>query len=176
MRRLFGWLILPLLLVLAGCGTPGDQMRPVPIAGGRVIDIPFGPSGPRPGRANGFEVKQANIAPGTNDRELVYQFAFTSPAGAALQSAQVDDISDEKAYPLIDDQHPWLTDNRWHAETKPIAADDPRLAWIYQVTPAVRIYRFTIIEASNRRSVLYQLVAYPDFFKSAVRRKWGEKY
>jgi hypothetical protein len=176
MRRPFDWLILPLLLVLAGCGTPGDQMRPVPIAGGRVVDIPFGPGGPRAGRANGYEVKQANLAPGAQEREVIYQFAFTSLPGAELKSVQVEDISDDKAYPLIDDQHPWLTDNRWHAETRPIAATDPRLAWVYQVVPSMRVYRFTLIDTADRRSVLYQLAVYPDFIKSAIRRKWGEKY
>jgi len=151
-------------------------MHTMPISGGRVVDIPFGPGGPRPGRANGFEVAMATITPSTAENEIIYQFGLTAPPAAALQSVQVEDITDDKPYLFVDDQHPWLTENRWHAVSKPLAAGDPRLAWIYQVTPAVRIYRFTLIEASGRRSVLYQVTAYPEFIKVTVRRKWGEKY
>jgi len=165
------------LLLLAGCSSPSEGMRPVPITGGRSILIPFGPQGPRPGKADGYEVLHAGAAPGAQARQTIYQFACSAPPGAALQRIQVDDISEEQPSPLIDDQQPWLSENHlWHMDTAPLNADDPRLAWIYTVTPTMRVYRFTITDKAGHKSYLYQAVGYPDFIKSAIRRQWGEKY
>ncbi len=175
-RLPFHFLLVAFLLALSGCSTPTDVVHPIHVAGGRVIDIPFGPNGPLPGRANGYEVAFAGIGPGPTDREITYRFAVKIPPGSKPGNIKVEDISDAEAYPLIDDLHPWLTDNLWHIETLPIKSDDPRLAWILNVMVSVRVYRFTIIDDTGRRSVLYQVSSYPDFFKSSVRRKWGEKY
>lgn len=167
-------LIVTLLLGQGGCAMP-DEMRPIGIAGGRVVDIPIGPNGPRNGRKNGYEVLHVWFSPGPQEREIIYQFAVSVPAATTPERIKVEDISDEQAYPLIDDQHPWLTDRRWTIDTLPIKADDPRLAFVYHVTPSLRVYRFTIFDSANKQSVLYQVVSYPNPFKFAIRHKWGEK-
>ncbi len=168
-------LIFIILLVFSGCTMP-DELRPVPISGGRVVDIPIGPNGPRPGRGNGYEVLHAWMSPGTQDREVIYQFALSVPPATNIQSIKVEDISDEQAYLLVEDLHPWQTDRQWTINTLPIKAEDPRLAFVYNITPSLRVYRFTIIDGTNRRTVLYQTANYSNIFKFAIRHKWGEKY
>jgi hypothetical protein len=167
-------LIVLLLLALGGCVVP-DEMRTVPISEGRVVDIPMGPQGPRNGRGNGYEVLHVWFSPGVPDREIIYQFAVSVPPAVTLQSVKVEDISDEHAYLLIDDQHPWVTDGHWMIDTLPIKAEDPRLGWVYHITPSLRVYRFTIIDSANRRTVLYQVATFSNGFKYAIRHKWGEK-
>ena len=174
--RPFCFLLMAFLLSLSGCTTATEVERPVHVAGGKVIGIPFGPNGPRPGRANGYEVAFASIGPGLTDLELTYRFVVNIPPGSKPANIKVDDISDEEAYPLIDDQHPWLEAGFWHIETRPIKNNDPRLAWVLNVTPSIRVYRFTIMDEAGRRSLLYQVTVYPDYLKSAIRQKWGEKY
>ncbi len=150
--------------------------HPVHVAGGKVIGIPFGPNGPLPGRANGYEVDYAMIGPGANDKELTYRFVVKIPPGAVPQNIKVEDITDDVAYPLIDDVHPWLDSGFWHIETLPIKHDDPRLAWVLNVSPSLRVYRFTITDNSSRKTLLYQVTPYANFLKYEIRQKWGEKY
>ena len=141
-----------------------------------MIGIPFGPGGPRHGQANGYEVIQSIVAPGANDRQIVYQFAFTAPPAATLRRVQIDDISEDQSGALIDVENPPLLANLWQIATAPLEATDPLVKWVYTVTPSLRVYRFTITDAAGQRTVLHQLAVYPDYFKAAIRRKWGEKY
>ena len=175
MRPLSCLLLITLLVGLGGCAMP-DEMHPFPISGGRVVDIPVGPNGPHNGKANGYEVMHAWMVPGTNNREIIYQFAVSVPPGVTPTSIKVEDISDDQSYLLADDQRPWVTDHRWSIDSLPIPAEDPRLAWIFHVTPSLRVYRFTILDGASRRSVLYQVTNYGNPFKFSVRHKWGEKY
>lgn len=170
-------LILVSLLIYSGCSSPDGAMRPVPIAGGKVVGIPFGPQGPLPGRENGYEVLYAASVPGADKNQLIYKFSFSAPQGTKLKEVVVDDISDEQSASLVDDRQPWLDEqHRWHTETKPYDAKDPLLAWVYTVTPSMRVYRFTITDEAGKKTVLYQLTAYPAFMKGAIRFSWGEKY
>ncbi len=166
------------LLLLAGCSsTPATTMHPVPIAGGKLVGIPFGPGGPQPGRANGYEVLYAIAVPGEKTTQVVYKFGFTAPPSTKLQRVVVDDISDEQSSAMIDDGQPWLDEkNMWRGEMKPLENKDPLLAWIYTVTPSMRVFRFTITDAAGKQTTLYQLTAFPPYIKSAMRYSWGEKY
>lgn len=168
-------LMLVSVLLLTGCGTT-DSKRPIPIAGGKVVGIAFGPNGPVPGKADGYEVRYAAGVPGAVATQLVYKFAFSAPPAVKLKSVVVDDISDEQSSSLIEDLQPWLDENGWHGETKPFDAKDPLLAWVYTVTPSMRVYRFTITDMSGKKTILYQASAYPEFIKAAMRFSWGEKY
>ena len=170
-------LCLPLvILLLAGCSAPTQQMRPVPIAGGHTLGILVGPNGPLPGAADGYMVLQSNTKPGKDPQEVIYQFAVSVPPGATPARIQVEDISEEQSGPLLDDQHPWLTDNVWHMETQPLKKDDSRLAWVYTVTPTMRVYRITVTDQAGKKSVMHQVAMYADFIKGIMRSQWGEKY
>lgn len=173
--RLTAGLALVSFLLLTGCGTT-DNLRPVPIAGGKVVGIAFGPRGPLPGKADGYEVLYAASVPGKESKELVYKFGFSTPPGVKLKHVVVDDISDEQSSSLINDEQPWVDEHGWRGETKPLDAKDPLLAWIYTVTPSARVYRFTITDTTGKQTVLYQMTGYPEFMKAAIRFSWGEKY
>lgn len=175
MKISLGLMLLSFLL-FAGCGT-GTTMRPVPIAGGKIVGIPFGPRGPLAGQANGYEVLYAASVPVPNTKEIVYKFAFSAPPSTSLKRVVVDDISDEQSSSMINDEKPWLDDkNSWRTESKPFDAKNPLLAWVYTVTPSMRVYRFTITDSTGKQTVLYQLTGYPEFLKGAMRTSWGEKY
>jgi len=173
--RIFASLLLVSLLIFVGCATT-DPIRPVPIAGGKVVGIPFGPHGPLPGRANGYEVVYAASVPGPVSTQLVYKFAFKAPPGVKLKRVVVDDISDEQNGTLIDDLQPWLDDNYWRGETKAIENKDPLLAWIYTVTPSMRVYRFSVTDSNDKVAIMYQITGYLPAVKGAIRASWGEKY
>jgi len=170
MRLSVNLLVFPLVMALGGCASP-EQLHPVPIAGGKLLGI-----GPNSGKANGYEIQQSAITPGTQERQVFYEFALSLPPDTTLKRVRVDDISDEQASLLIDDRKPWQEDRRWHARTSTLDAADHRLLWIFTVTPSMRVYRFIVSDATDRETILYQVVPYPDWIKSAIRRRWGEKY
>jgi hypothetical protein len=160
----------------AGCAAT-DNMRPIPIAGGKLVGIPFDSHGPMNGKANGYEIRGANAVPGATATQVVYRFALTAPPGVTLKRVVVDDISDEQSYPaLLDDDKPWLDGNVWKGETPPFDNKDPHLKWVYTVTPSTRVYRFTITDSAGVTTILYQVTGYPQFMKAAMRFSWGEKY
>ncbi len=168
--------LLLLSLLFAGCASP-EVIRLIPITGGKVIPFSFGPKGAEPGRANGYEVKVVTLLPAPDAKETFYQMAFTAPDGAVVKRVQVEDVSEEAAaYPLIDDQAPKLTGNRWQADSPTVRAGDAHLAWALTIQTSMRVYRFTITDAAGKRTEMLHVVGYPDFIKTVMRQKWGEKY
>jgi hypothetical protein len=169
-------ILLLVSLFLAGCAAP-EVIRLITITGGKPVQFSFGPNGAAPGRANGYEVRLATVLPAKDPKEIYYQFAFTAPAGAVLKRVQIEDVSEEAAaFPLVDDAAPKLNGNRWQADSATLQAGDARLAWVYTIQTTMRVYRFTLTDAAGTRTEMLQVVGYPDFLKSAIRMKWGEKY
>ena len=165
-----------LALAFAGCASP-EALGKFKISGGREVTFSFGPKGAEPGRANGYEVRAAALLPAAETKDVFYQFALTAPAGANVKRVQVEDVSEEAAaFPLVDDPAPALTGDRWQANSATLAADNPHLAWVYTIQTSMRIYRFTVTDAAGNRTEMLHVVGYPDFVKSVVRKKWGEKY
>lgn len=173
-RSAFALLLLPLLF--AGCASP-EVKRLITITGGKAVPFSFGPKGAEPGRANGYEVQLATLLPAHDAKEIFYQFAFTAPAGAAVKRVQVEDVSEEAAaFPLIDDQAPKLTGNRWQADSATVRAGEAHLTWVLTIQATMRVYRFTITDTAGKRTEMLHVAGYPDFMKTVIRQKWGEKY
>jgi hypothetical protein len=165
-----------LSVLFAGCTTP-EAKRIITISGGKTAVFSFGPKGAEPGRANGYEVQIAAILPAADAKEIYYQFAFTAPAGANVKRVQIEDVSEEAAaFPLIDDQAPKLTGNRWQGDSATVRAGDAHLAWALTIQMSMRVYRFTITDAAGTRTEMLHVVGYPDFIKTVLRKKWGETY
>jgi len=163
-------------LMLDGC-VSSEVKQLIPITGGKTVAFSFGPKGAEPGRANGYEVQVAALLPGTDPKESFYQFAFTSPVGAQVKRVQIEDVSEElAAFPLIDDTTPKFTGNRWQADSAKIKAGDPHFAWALTIQTSMRVYRFTITDVAGVQTEMLHVVGYPDFIKSMMRKKWGEKY
>jgi hypothetical protein len=169
-------LLVLLALVLAGC-VSSEVKQLIPITGGKTVAFSFGPKGAEPGRANGYEVQVAALLPSTDPKENFYQLAFTAPAGAQVKRVQIEDVSEEAAaFPLIDEAEPKFTGKRWQADSAKIKAGDPHFAWVMTIQTSMRVYRFTITDAAGARTEMLHVVGYPDFIKSMMRKKWGEKY
>ncbi len=168
--------LLLLAIVFAGCASP-EVKRLITITGGKSVPFSFGPKGAVPGRADGYEVQFVTLLPAPDAKETFYQLAFTAPAGAVVKRVQIEDVSEEAAaFPLIDDQAPKLTGNRWQADSATVRAGDPHLAWVLTIQTTMRVYRFTITDAAGKRTEILHVVGYPDFIKTVIRQKWGEKY
>lgn len=165
-----------LVVLIAGCTTP-EVKRIITISGGKPVVFSFGPKGAEPGRANGYEVQIAALLPAADAKEIYYQFAITAPAGANVKRVQIEDVSEEAAaFPLIDDQAPKLTGNRWQGDSPTVRAGEPHLSWVLTIQTSMRVYRFTITDAAGTRTEMLHVVGYPDFIKTVLRKKWGESY
>ena len=168
-------LILPLLVLCAGCQT-GDVLMKVPISGGGEIVVPVTGGGPKPGHAAGYTVDVASLEPGTQTREAYYKFGLVCAQAPALRRIRIEDISDEKPVVLIDDRNPKFKDRHWAENTAMISADDPRFRWVYQITMSMRVYKFTLTLSNGSHVSFNHVTIYPPFVKSIIRAKWGAKY
>lgn len=158
-----------------GCQS-GSVSAVVPIAGGGKITVPMTRGGPPPAEADGFRVDRATISPSKDARELRYEFILQALKQSDLKRIRIDDISDETAVTLVDDDSPKFADGKWEAKTEMISADDPRLKWVFQITPSIRVFRFALTHADGRLTTLDQVSTYPQVVKQAIRTAWGEKY
>ena len=163
--------------MMAGCASP-EVIRRIPISGGQVASFSFGPKGAEPGRANGYEIKEALLMPGTDAKDVVHRFAVSTPPGTNLKRVQIEDVSEEDgpAFSLVDDSSPTITNGSYQASSAALHAGAPQLQWIYTITTTMRVYRFTLFDAAGRKTEILHVTGYPDFIKSAIRMKWGEKY
>jgi hypothetical protein len=168
-------LLASLVVICAGCQS-GSISAVVPVAGGGHINVPMRAGGPPPAEGDGFRVDRATIAPAKDTRELRYDFALVAANQPDLRRIQIDDISDETAVTWIDDANPQFKERRWAASTEMIPAEDPRLKWMFQITPSLRVFRFTLTHADGRKTTLDQVSTFPPFVKQAIRAAWGEKY
>jgi hypothetical protein len=152
-------------------------IRRIPISGGKVIPFSFGPKGSEPGRANGYEVRLATIMPAADAHEVFYKFTLSTPPGAIVKRVQVEDVSEEtEAFPLVDDQSPKIVANAWNADSATLHSGHTQLQWVYTITTTMRVYHFTITDSKDVKTEIYHVTGYPDFMKSIIRMKWGEKY
>jgi len=165
-----------LSVLFAGC-TSTEVKRIITITGGKPVVFTLGPKGAEPGRANGYEVQIAALLPAADAKEIYYQFAFTAPAGADVKRVQIEDVSEEAAaFPLVDDQAPKLTGNRWQGDSATVRAGDAHLARFSPSKCRCAVYRFTITDAAGTRTEMLHASGYPDFIKTVLRKKWGETY
>jgi hypothetical protein len=171
--------ILLLLSVAAvcfgGCQT-GSVSAVVPLAGGGQMTVPMAKGGPPPAEHDGFRVERASFSPDKEAPQLRYEFALRALQPPSVSHIRVDDLSDETLVTLMDDPHPEFVDSRWTAHTDMIPATDPTLKWMFQITPSIRVFRFTITRTDGQKITLDQVCTYPAVVKQAIRHDWGEKY
>lgn len=165
--------VLP-LLALTGCQT-GGVAAVVPIAGGGQINVDLGPNGPVPGEADGYRAV-ATVVPGSEKSQIEYDFGLQAQQTPDLTRIQIVDISDEKPEPILDVSHPAFKNREWTQKSAPLTPDDPRLKWIYQITPSFRVYQFTITHADGKKTTFNHVAMYPPFLKAMIRARWGLKY
>jgi hypothetical protein len=165
---------LALTAFLSGCAT-GEVKMSLPLADGGQITFPLR-TGPVPAEVEGYRVKEALLLPSKEPRKGFYVFDIIANHPSAISRIQVDDVSDEKVMPALDDEHPKFVNNQWHGESPVIDADDARLQWLFQIPPSLRVYRFTLTTNDGRTLKMYHVAAYPAPVKAVLRHDWGEKY
>ncbi len=168
-------IVVPLFALLAGCET-GEVSKRIPISGGGEILVPLTREGIKPGEADGYQVRAAILEPGKEQKDAYYIFQLLAHKEPALSRIEVVDISDEKEAPLIDDTKPKFENGLWKAETGTITADDPRMQWVLQITPSMRVYRFTLTRTDGSKVSFNHVTMYPPMVKAVIRGRWGEKY
>ncbi|PTX90935.1 hypothetical protein [Opitutus sp. ER46] len=168
--------LLSLAAFLSGCQT-GEILAVVPISDGGKINVPLTSKGPPQGEGGGYRVELAMVFPGKENRQAYYQFGMSATAKApALQRLRIEDISDEKPALLLDEANPKFEKNSWMGKTDIIAAEDRRMAWLFQITSSMRVYRFTLTTTAGETITFNHVSIYPPMIKESMRAKWGEKY
>ena len=173
--RLAITLLLPVAVALTGCHT-GTVAEIVPTSGGGHITVPLTRNGLKPGSGGGYTVDASALEPAKEAHEAYYIFGLKTTQTPALSRIQIEDISDETAAPLVDDHAPKFTAGQWHMNTQAIAANDPRMKWIFQITPSLRVYQFTLTQKDGKQITFHHVTLYPPFVKAVIRHRWGEKY
>jgi hypothetical protein len=173
--RYLPYITLPLLCIVAGCQT-GEVAKIVPISGGGQITVPLTREGLKPGKADGYEVYLAALQPGKEKRESFYAFGLLALKEPALRRIKVEDISDETAVTLIDDENPKFENRQWKKDTEMISADDPRMRWVFQITASMRVYHLTLTRADGSNVSFNHITMYAPMMKGLIRTNWGEKY
>ncbi len=173
--RFLTLLTVPLFCWLAGCQT-GEVAKVVPISGGGTITVPLTRDGLKPGAGGGYEVAGSVLEPGKDARDAFYAFGLIAHVEPALRRIQVQDISDETAATLVDDTNPKFEKRLWHIKTDTISADDPRMKWVFQITPSLRVYHFILTRNDGTEISFNHIAMYPPMMKAVMRSRWGEKY
>ncbi len=136
----------------------------------------LGKEGPPRGEGGGYRVQQAGLLPPKPDHSIEYEFVLLANKEPDLRRIQIDDVTDEKIEPLLDDPAPKFANRTWQAKTEALPPDDERLKWVYQITGSMRVYRFILTPASGPAISFYHVSPYPPFIKAAIRSAMGEKY
>jgi hypothetical protein len=177
MRRFFLIPVVVTLALLSGCVAPGMggvSMTPT-IAGGQKVRIDFDNHGSIvDGEDEDVRIVSGLLVPHLKEKNFTYLFSFQAKHGhvQAPRSVQVDDVTDDVALSLVDDQHPAL--NKTGIWTTSIGPVDPdKVPWLLEIENSVRIFRFTIVTADGRTLVLYQAASYPAAIKKYFREQLG---
>jgi hypothetical protein len=102
--------------------------------------------------------------------ELTYSFRIQAKNSSSLTSIKIEDVSDEQAQLLVEDSAPKLTKSEWTGYATPKKITDRNLHWIMSDQDSVRIYRFTIITDTKKKTVMYQAIVLSREYKSFLRR------
>ena len=165
-----------LSVLLVGCAT-GDYAYVTTISTGERIQIPLINGAPAPAQKGTITIKFAGLVPNPNPEEKHLKYIFdledTSPTPA--KSIVVEDVSDERALPMVEDLSPKYVNQRWHGFSKPFTKDDEALGWIVHLSNTTRVFQFTVTAADGSKTVLHQAWIVPNWAKVGMRQALGMK-
>jgi len=161
-------------LLAGGCAT-GQYSMVTTVATGETVRVPLEKGGAVLVEQDGVKIVGVHVTL-SPDKKLVFGFDFDVAPARPLRRVQVADISEAPVAAWVDDAQPALTPaGRWHAETAPADAQDPRLAWLGSVSDSMRIFRFTLTLADGKTVTIDQGQLYGSALKAAMRMALGEK-
>lgn len=155
--------------------TGGDYVYQTTTAYGERLRFPLENGVPPPARAGTITIQTARLVPEKDPqaKQVFYYFEYVDSSGVAPKSVTVEDVTDEKPLPIIDDQEPKIVYGHWLDRTPPLDAASPLLGWVRYLDSSVRIYRFTIVKADGEKVILNQAWSVPAWFKAGMRKTLG---
>lgn len=156
-----------------GCASGGAYEYVKIISTGEKLRLPLEKGGPAPAKQGTISVLYAGFIPGPDpaNKGLLYRFVLEEKNGVAFRSVRVDDVSDESAVLLVEDDQPKLdpTKQQWVGTSRVFKGDEPSLVWLTYVDDSMRVYRFTIVTGDGRTVVMYQGQMAPGWLKPRLR-------
>lgn len=154
-------------LVLAGCASPGPEVR-VTLADGRKLIVSM-----RDGRVAGEENKYVKVGMARfmynmQQKNGAYVFALGFTAGSIPASVKIEDVSDTKADLMVQDLKPELKAQLWHHTCPPISLNDPSMQWMHDIDDSFRIYRVTVVLNDGTEVKLHHAAIYPSYAKISL--------
>jgi len=171
--------LVPLLLALglAGCST--EITYTTKTSDGQKVTFTLINGIANHGSAEGLEssVPKLDPLPDRNEHKVVYHAAVMDQSGAGIRSIKVEDVSDEKACVLIEDDHPVLKDKKfWFGASPAYTIDDEQTKWLTYIDQSFKVYRYTITRPDGHTIVLHEGIMIPAYIKTMIRSSLGAKY
>lgn len=161
-----------IMLGLAGCASPGIQVRLLVSSGEKiVVNMPQGTVVGNDVKE--VEIKAASFLTNPEKKQGIYAFGFNLMANAALKSVKVEDVTDSKAITMVEDNDPKLQGVAWTYTSPPFSPDDKSLRWLHEIDESLRVYCFWITLSDGRQLKVYRVVYYAPFMKAGMRHALG---
>lgn len=171
--------LLPILLALGFAGCSTEITYTTKISDGQKVTFTMINGVANHGSAEGIESSVPKLDPGPDkkDHKVIYHAAILDHTGAGIRSIKVEDVSDEKAYVLIEDDHPVLKDNKfWFGASSLYGLDDDAMKWLGYIDQSFKVYRYTITRPDGHTVVLYEGIMIPPYIKQVIRASLGANY
>jgi len=162
--------------MVVGCAT-GDYAYVTTISTGERIQIPLVNGSPVPAKKGNISIMHAGLVPNPNpqDKQLKYLFDLEDKSLVPAKSIVVEDVSDERAMPMVEDLAPKYDNKRWYGFSRLLDADAPELAWVGHLDNSTRVFRFTVTAADGSKIILDQAWIAPSWAKVGMRQALGIK-
>jgi DNA-binding transcriptional LysR family regulator len=155
------------VLALAACVAPAPQAR-IRISTGERLLVNL-----RDGRVDGAENKfvkvlGARFMVSAKAKNGIYDLGLNFAAGVEPTSIRVEDVTDEKAHLLLQDDAPTIEKGIWHKTTDPVDLNAPSMQWMHEIDDSFRVYAFHITLKDGQKITLHQASIYLGFFKAGM--------
>lgn len=152
------------LLSLCFIAVVSAKTKEFSIAGGEKITAAYDRGMPLPAEKAGIKIEVAGMMVG--DGKLTFTFGFTTKR--PLKKVVVEDVTEARAVPLVEDNSPSVDGTYWKGDAAPRPMARDTLPWLYARGDTTKVFRFTITLADQPQpEVLYQ----PSVYARAVKRQ-----
>jgi hypothetical protein len=147
-----------------------------PISGGQTVKCPVTDGGPIPADNGIYKIVGAGFGMDKEGKEPVifFGFNFSVQKPVPVTRVVVEDVTDEKAVLLVDDNSPKIESLLWTGKAAEQKVSKSTTPWLFDKKPTIKIFRFTISAAGSPATVMYQPAWYPVQTKAQVL-KWASQ-
>lgn len=159
-------------LIFAGCASQLSAVR-LRVAGGQRIIVDMQRGGLVEGEKREVKVRMGGFMLNSEGKNGIYLFTLEFNAGDIPRLVKIEDVSDDKARILIEDQAPKLLKQIWAWKSEPQSPTAESLQWIHEIDDSFRVFRFTVELVDGRKFVQHQVSYYPAFVKARICKGLG---